>query len=235
MNWIDGGVCTVQEAEPHFRSERGSKVARAAGRSTVPSTTASRTDPPIANARPQLASKHSRGPTPSRPRALARSWFTCLSGAFAATLAFAAAMWLTGQAPIPPTVAILASASVANATSLMAAVQTAGLRGSPDVKGAIETLKRIDDRRVTIKGWAVDKASPSSSLTIVAFAAGQHVLTAATDGPRKDVALMLGLPDSGARTAAFETTFSCASGQNLVVVAVTSDRTYSQFRSLACP
>ena len=117
----------------------------------------------------------------------------------------------------------------------MAAVQTAGLRGAPDVKGAIEGLKRIDKDRVAIKGWAVDRTASSTQLTIIAFAGGTHVLTATTSGPRKDVAQMFGLSDAPARNLLFEATFTCNPGQNLIVVAVTADNTYSQFRSLACP
>ena len=166
---------------------------------------------------------------------LASPWFTWISGAFAAILGFAAVFWLTSPAPPPPGVAILARATVSDATGLMAAVQTAGLRGSPDVKGAIEGLKRIDNERVTIKGWAVDKNASSSPLTIVAFAGGPNVLTTVTSGPREDVARMFGLSGAAARSVSFEAGFTCSKGQNLIVVAVTSDRTYSQFRSLVCP
>ncbi len=117
----------------------------------------------------------------------------------------------------------------------MAAVQTAGLRGTPDLKGAIEGIKRIDSERVTIKGWAVDKTASNSWLTIIAFAGGPHVLTTVTNGARKDVAQMFGLSDAAAGNVSFEATFKCGKGETLVVVAVASDRTYSQFRSLACP
>ena len=117
----------------------------------------------------------------------------------------------------------------------MAAVQTAGLRGTPDVKGAIDGLKRIDNARVTIRGWAVNKTASSSSLTIMAFAGGPHVLTTPTNGPRKDVAQMFGLSDAAARNVSFEATFPCGPSQNLVVVAITADGTYSQFGSLVCP
>ena len=136
---------------------------------------------------------------------------------------------------VPPEVAVLASAPVSDATSLMAAVQTAGLRGTSEVKGAIEGLERVDAERVKLSGWAVDKTASSPSLTIVAFAGGRHAMTAVTSGPRKDVARMFGLSDADARDVSFETTLACGSGQKLIVVAVTADRTYSQFGSLACP
>ena len=121
--------------------------------------------------------------------------------------------WLTSPVVAPRAVAILANATVSDATVLMAAVQTAGLRGSPDVKGAIEGLKRIDNERVTIKGWAVDKTGSSSSLTIIGFAGGPHVLTTVTNGPRKDVAQMFGLSDGAARNVSFEATFTCGAGK----------------------
>ena len=117
----------------------------------------------------------------------------------------------------------------------MAAVQTAGLRGTPDVKGAIEEFKRLDNEHIAIKGWAVDGAAPGSSLTVLAFAGGIHVLTTMTSGARKDVAQIFGLSDADARNMAFQGTFTCGPGEKLIVVAVTPDRMYGQFRSLACP
>ena len=229
-----GGPYAVQKTG-HFRPERGPTGVHPTRRAPSPAVTG--TDMPAANVRSQFAAERSRPETrtASRPHVFTRPWFTWISGALAATLGFAVVFWLTGPAQVPPGVAILANATVSDATGLMAAVQTAGLRGTPDVKGAIEELKRIDNGRVTIKGWAVDKTGSGSPLTIIAFAEGPHVLTTVTKGARKDVAQMFGLSDAGARNASFEAAFSCGAGQNLIVVAVTADRTYSQFRSIACP
>jgi hypothetical protein len=190
-----------------------------------------------ASARSQIAAERPPRERRTTPRSniLTRPWFTWISGAAAAVLGFVGVIWLTGPAATPPGVAILTSSTVLDATSLMAAVQTADLRGTPDVKGAIEGIKRIDNARVAIKGWAVDRAASGSPLTIIAFAGGSHVLTKVTDGLRKDVAQMFGLSDAGANNVSFEATFTCGQGEKLVVVAVTSDRKYSQFRSLACP
>ena len=167
---------------------------------------------------------------------LAAPWFIPSLGVFIAALGFVVVLWLTEPATPPaPGVTILANAAISDATSLMAAVQTAGLRGSPDVKGAIEEIKRLDGERVMIKGWAVDAAANDSSLTVMAFAGGRHVLTTVSSGARKDVAQMFGLSDAGAANASFLGTFKCGQGQNLVVVAVTPSRTYGHFRSVACP
>lgn len=229
------GTHTVQETKPQFRPEGVPVNVRPARQ--APSPAAGKPDMPAANARSQIVPERSPRPTgsTSRTRILSRLRLTWISGALAAPLAFTVVLWLTRPDATPPGVAALATATVSDATSLMAAVQTAGLRGALDLRGAVESLKRIDNERVTIKGWAVDRNASSSSLTIVAYAGGPHVLTTATNEPRKEVAEMFGLSDAAARNVSFEATFTCGSGQNLVVLAVTADRTYSQFRSLVCP
>jgi hypothetical protein len=223
----------VRETGPQFRPERGPKGVHPTRRAPTPAAT----DTLAANVRPQIAPE--RSPRDKRnapkPHLLIRPWFTWISGACAAALAFAVVLWLTGPVAPPPGVAVLAGATVSDATSLMAAVQTAGLRGTPDVKGEIDWIRRIDNERVAIKGWAVAKTGSSSQLTIIAFAGGTHVLTTATDGPRNDIAQMFALSGAGARNVSFEASFACSPGQTLFIVAVSYDHTYSQFRSLACP
>jgi hypothetical protein len=230
-------VCAVQKTEPHFRPERDPINAPPTRQAFATTAAVGRPERPAGNVRHQIAPERSSRTTSTiaTPRARSWQWLPWISGAAAAILSFAVALWLTSPVAAPPGVAILASTTVSDATSLMAAVQTAGLRGSSDVKGAIEDLKRIDDERVTITGWAVDTTASSPSLTIIAFAGGRHALTATTSGPRKDVAQMFGLSDASARNVSFEATFTCVPSQNLVVVAATADRTYSQFRSLVCP
>jgi hypothetical protein len=158
-------------------------------------------------------------------------------GGAVAVLAFTVVLWLTRPvtSPLTPAITILTKAAVSDATSLMAAVQTAGLRGAPNVRGAIEEIKRFDNERVTIKGWAADTTASGSSLTVIAFAGGNHVLTTVTNGARVDIAEKFGLADTGAANMSFQGAFACRTGEKIVVIAVTSDRAYSQFRSLVCP
>jgi len=166
-----------------------------------------------------------------------RRWMTGMVGSAAAMAGFFMVLWLTAptMAPQSPAIAILANATVSDAASLMVAVQTAGLRGTSDVKGAIEDIKRLENDRVTIKGWVTDATAPGSALTVVAFAGGNHVLTTVTNGARTDIAKMLGLADpSVSRNMSFQGAFACMPGEKIVVVAVTSGA-YSQFRSLTCP
>lgn len=226
-NETAGGVRIVRNLDHNLSSARPRRG---------PSTTDGRLETSAPNVRSQNTSGRSsiRG-TPPIPLAFGSQWLTWLSGAAVAALAFGVALWLTRPVEAPPGVAILANSSVSNATALMAAVQTAGLRGTPNVKGAIEGLTRIDAQRVTLTGWAVDRTESSPLLTIIAFADGRHAVTTVTNGQRKDVAQMLGLSDASIRNASFEATLACSPKQTLIIVAVTADRTYSQFGSLTCP
>jgi hypothetical protein len=180
---------------------------------------------------------------PQRPRkntarsySRVRRWVTWTIGGCAAALSFVTVLWLTGPVtPRPaPGIMILTNAPVSDATSLMAAVQTAGLRGTQDVKGAIEEIRRLDNDRVSIRGWVTNTTGSDRALTVVAFAGGHHALTTMTDGARADIAKILGLP-AGRANMAFQGAFACRADEKLIVIAVTSGAAYSQFRSLTCP
>ena len=157
-------------------------------------------------------------------------------GFLIAALTFFVFLWLTQPATQPnPWAARLANAVVSDATSLMVAVQTAGLRGTADIRGAIEEIERLDEESVAIKGWAIDASSDGSSLTVMAFANGKHVLTTTTSGARKDIARILGLSDAVGSNASFLGKLMCRREQKLIVIAVTSGGMYSHFRSVTCP
>jgi hypothetical protein len=226
--------------EPHFltrrESQRGSY--RRSPTSLQPATLAGTDVPPTSGAT-QAALKKPQRPrknTASSYRRI-RQGITWAIGGCVAALSFVAVLWLTGPIPAPlaPGIMILTNAAVSDATSLMAAVRTAGLRGTEDVKGAIEEIRRLDNDRVAIKGWATDTTASGSALTVVAFAGGRHVLTTVTNGARVDIAKMLGLADASQANMAFQGAFGCRAGEKVIVVAVTSGAAYSQFRSLACP
>jgi hypothetical protein len=152
--------------------------------------------------------------------------------AAAAPLAFAAALWMTNPGPSRE-IAALASTSVSDVTGLMAAVQTAGLRGTADIQGAVEEVRRIDGERVIIRGWAVD-AKSHLPLTVIAFAGKAYVLETANDASNS-ISRLVGLSDPAPTNTPFSGTFSCKRGERIYIVAVTGDGRYSQFRSLACP
>jgi hypothetical protein len=164
---------------------------------------------------------------------LNRPWLPWISGAAAFMLSFAGAMWLTEPVAAPQEVQVLASAIVSDAGGLMGAVQAAGLGWTSDIKGAIETLNRVDDGHVAANGWAFDVTRANPQLTIIVFAGGHYALTVPTIGPRDNVAPIFGLSD--AKNASFEARFACKPGENLVFIAVTRHHTYSQFPARVCP
>src|SRR5262249_49441484 len=122
------------------------------------------------------------GKDAARSRSRIWQWITGTIGGCAVALGFVGTLWLTGRTPPAPAISILTNAVVSDAASLMAAVQTARLRGTPDVKGSIEEITRLDKGRVSIKGWVTDTTGSGSALTVIAFAGGNHVLTTGTKG-----------------------------------------------------
>jgi hypothetical protein len=148
---------------------------------------------------------------------------------------FAAVLWLTEPVRPLPAVAILAGLSVSDVATLMTAVQTAGLRGSSETRGAIDKIRRQDDGQVLVTGWVTDAASQGSPLTVMAFAGGKNALTTTTRGARPDMARALALSDAAAANMSFEGVVSCDKGAKLIVIAVTPKNMYSHFGFLVCP
>jgi len=183
----------------------------------------------------QRAPRRRRGAT---SRILVRVWAVWAVSAFIGVLGVLgtfAVLWVTAPAAPSRAVAVLANSSVSDAATLMMAVQTAALQGTPDVKGAIDEVRRTDDGQVTLKGWVVDAASRGQPLTIMVFAGGRNALTIAPSGARQDVASALGLSGQAAANLSFQGSLSCSRGERLIVVAVTPRNTYGYFGSLVCP
>jgi hypothetical protein len=213
----------MQKVEPQFRQDPRWVQPRGPGQSR-----------PVHPAVAELRAPGGQASTAAAARALLTRPATWLAAVLAAPLAFLATLWLTSPKPPSPWVATLANATVSDSTSLMATVQTAGLRGTSDVKGAIEEMSRVDGERVLIRGWATDATSSVSPLTVIAFAGRAHVL-AVVNEISSDAAHFAGLSGATATTTSFNGTVACKRGEKLIVVAVTAERKYSQFRSLVCP
>ena len=230
----------MRNRQPHFPSDRDFPQNFDSPKRTplkVPARAGTDRIAAESNAQAKLAESIGRaaGPNLSLHKPAAR-WVLYGIGFLIAALTFFVFLWLTQPATQPnPWAARLANAAVSDATSLMVAVQTAGLRGTADIRGAIEEIKRLDEESVAIKGWAIDASSGGSSLTVMAFANGKHVLTTTTSGARKDIARLLGLSDAGGSNASFLGKLMCRREQKLIVIAVTSGGTYSHFRSVTCP
>jgi hypothetical protein len=48
-------------------------------------------------------------------------------------------------------------------------------------------MKRLDNDRVTVRGWAADVTNDGAPLTVMVFAGGKHMLTMETSGRHVDV------------------------------------------------
>jgi hypothetical protein len=140
------------------------------------------------------------------------------------------------EPPRTPTPAMmtLAGATIPDLRRLMAAVKAAGLRGTPDVKGAIEEITRLDIDHVRLKGWAAD-ISGSAPLAVMVFVDGRNTLTMDTVGRRPEIADELGLSGAASADISFQANLVCSRGQKLIVVAVAPRDVYGHFGARLCP
>ncbi len=225
----------MQKIEPQFRPDAHPDRTQPPIRMRSRQDASFETKVGATNSGPQGTSRRSARPgsATAGPALLTGRAFAWIAGAVAAPLTFVVALWLTSPGPVPG-VTTLMNATVSDPSSLMVAVQTAGLRGTSDVRGAIEETRRIDGERVMIRGWAADATSSGSALSVIAFAGRAHMLTPAA-GTFTEFARLVGLSGAGAANISFRGTLACTRSEKIVVVAVTADRRYSQFRSLVCP
>lgn len=172
-------------------------------------------------------------------RPLAKDWLVWTVAAAVSIVAAYSALWLTDvaiEAMEEPGVrtAAFARASVRSRASLMAAARKAGLRRS-DVNAIVDEIRRIDDGRVNIRGWAAEIGGNGSPLTILGFIDGANVFETKTRGERPDVTRALKLSAVAARNVAFEDTLVCRRGQKLIIAATTVSNRYFLLNGWICP
>ncbi len=165
------------------------------------------------------------------------SWLIWIAGGLSLVLSFVITLQLTKPADPPsPAVAALASSFVSNSRTMMAAVKAAGLKGSPNVKGAIDEIEKLGGDRVLVKGWAAEIGNGGAPLGVVVFVDGASRLTTQTRGARADVVHAVGISDAAtAVNVSFQGSLTCRRGQKLFVVAVTDGGAYGYFRPRVCP
>src|SRR5262249_11446573 len=97
-------------------------------------------------------------------RARMRSWQVWIAGWLSLVASFVIPLHITEPArhlpkiakPSNPAVAALARSQVSDGRSLMAAIKAAGLKGSSNVKGAIDSVEPRGSGRVVVRGWAAE-------------------------------------------------------------------------------
>jgi hypothetical protein len=186
--------------------------------------------------RKTIARHGRRMPASSSPRRR-RSWPIWMAGAFCLVLSFLITLQLTKPArPPSPAVTAMTRSIVSDRSTLITAIKSAGLRGSQTVKGSIDEVARLDDRRVSISGWAGEAGSGGAPLDILVFVDGVNRLTMRTEGQHAGVTGALGLSDAAtARDVSFQGAVACGRGQKLIVVAVAESGNYGYFSPRPCP
>jgi len=164
-------------------------------------------------------------------------WPVSIAGVLALVVSFLLTLWLTSPArPPSPAVASMTRSIVSDRGTLIAAIRAAGLKGSPNVKGAIDDIVRLDDSRVAIAGWAGEVGNGGAPLEIIAFVDGGAALTMRTEGRHDGSIGGLGLSDAAtAQDVSFQGRLACGRGQKLIVVAVAQSGSYGYFSPRACP
>jgi hypothetical protein len=166
-----------------------------------------------------------------------RRWLLLLACGFSLAVSFFTTLYLI-EPHLPTTAAVVAlmQAQITNTHSLLTAIKAAGLRGSPNVKGKIDEVKRLNDSQVAIAGWAAEIGNSSTPLTVLAFVDGKVALAMRTSGRHPDVVSVLGASDAPeAANVSFQGTARCAHGQKLIVIAVTDGNSYGHFGARDCP
>jgi hypothetical protein len=166
-----------------------------------------------------------------------RSWPTWIAGALALLLSFLVTLWLTKPAKPPsPAVKSMTRSLVSDWRTLITAIKAAGLKGSPNVKGAIDEIARLDDGRVSIAGWAGEVGNGGAPLDVLVFVDGENGLTTRTEGRNAGATGGLGLSDAAtAQNVSFHGTVACGRGQKLMVVAIAGSGSYGYFNPQVCP
>jgi hypothetical protein len=137
--------------------------------------------------------------------------------------------------PANPGIAVLTSSIVSDAKTLMSAVKAAGFKGAADVRGSIDEIRRLDNDRVTVKGWAVETSNANVPLAVMMFVDGRYKLTTETSGAHAGAIQAVGLPNAASATnVSFEGTLACGRGQKLIVVALADSNAYGYFGSRFC-
>jgi hypothetical protein len=127
----------------------------------------------------------------------------------------------------------LAAYPIYNSSDLAKSAYEADLIRSQRLSGHVEAIRRIDERKVDLVGWAAD--GNGTALEVLIFVAGHLVATTHTAGERPDVtaALRVGL---GTQTnVAVSANFTCRRGDQSVVVVLGNEKEYMHLQSAPCP
>jgi len=125
--------------------------------------------------------------------------------------------------------------TVRNFGDLVEAAVAIGMHRSGDLKGVVDEINRINENEVAMRGWLADPTGDSKVLEVLVFVAGKKAAMTQTKGERPDVTKSLKLADGAEKNVAFQLTFNCRPGDDVVTAGLGSDRQYSWVSSKRCP
>jgi len=129
----------------------------------------------------------------------------------------------------------LASSQISNLSDLIEVAVSAGLHRSFQMDGRIESMSRINNSEVAIRGWMADPGGDTEPIKIFIFVAGKKVATTHTHGERTDVAKVLHLAFGAEQNVMLEANFECASHDKPVIVGLGTSEQYFYLPSPPCP
>jgi hypothetical protein len=149
---------------------------------------------------------------------------------------FALTLWLTTpERPAPPMIDVLHGRSISNNAELNDAAAAAGWHAAQDMRGKVERINRVNEREVVIGGWLADPAGDATPLDLLVFVAGKLAAKGQTNGERPEVTREMGLAFGSEKNVAFQITFACRTGDQLVVVGLGTAKQYLSLPLQKCP
>jgi hypothetical protein len=155
-----------------------------------------------------------------------------LFGSFFITLWLTEPEWPNAPGNRSPS-ELFAAYPISNSSNLAKSASEAGLIPSQRLDGHADVIRRIDEQKVDLLGWAGD--GQGTALEVLVFVAGHLVATTHTAGVRPDVTAALHLGFGANRNLAFSAGFSCRKGDQPVVVVLGDEKEYLHLQSAPCP
>jgi hypothetical protein len=128
---------------------------------------------------------------------------------------------------------LLAAYSISDDSDLAQSAHEAGLIMSQRLFGHGDVIRRIDEQKVKLLGWAAD--GQGTALEVLVFVAGHLVAMTHTAGERPDVTAALQLGFGANKNLAFSANFTCRKGDQPVVVVLGKERDYLDLQPSRCP
>jgi hypothetical protein len=129
----------------------------------------------------------------------------------------------------------LATRNIFDRSDLIEAAIAVGLHSSSIMKGKVETVSRLNDPEVKIKGWVADPDGDATPLTVLVFLGGRTAASVQTRGERSDVTQLHSLAFGAEKNVGFEAIFACPTGDHAVIVGLGQDKQYLYLSSPECP